>query len=154
MRIATYNINGIVHRLPLLLDWLAETKPDIACLQETKATDAQFPRDAIERAGNHAVFHGEARWNGVAILSRTAPVPTRTALPGDRADTQARYIEAAVQGVLIGCLYLPNGNPWPGTKFDYKLAWMRRLLRHAATLHGVPAVRVGDYNVVPTAADI
>ncbi len=154
MRVATYNINGIVRRLPLLLDWLADTKPDVACLQETKATDAQFPRDAIEAAGYHALIHGEPRWNGVAILSRTPPVPTRTALPGDRADTQARYIEAAVQGVLIGCLYLPNGNPWPGPKFGYKLAWMHRLLRHAKGLRDMPAVLAGDYNVVPTDADI
>ena len=155
MRIGTFNINGVVRRLPLLLDWLAATQPDAVCLQELKATDDAFPAEAIQQAGYHAVWRGEARWNGVAILSRHAPpVVTRTALPGDPADRQSRYIEAAVQGVLIGCLYAPNGNPAPGPKFDYKLAWLRRLLAHAATLRGVPAVLAGDYNVVPTDADI
>ena len=157
MRIATFNINGVNTRLSNLLAWLDEARPDVACLQELKATDAQFPADAIRDAGYHAVWVGEHRWNGVAILSRGGvPVVTRRALPGDEADKQSRYIEAAVDGVLIGCLYLPNGNPQPGPKFDYKLAWMERLAIHAAALlpTDAPVVMAGDYNVVPTDADI
>ena len=157
MRIATFNINGINTRLTNLLAWLAETQPDVACLQELKAAQEAFPRAAIEAAGYEAVWLGESRWNGVAILSRVgAPVVTRKALPGDKADVQSRYIEAAVSGVLIGCLYLPNGNPWPGPKFDSKLAWFKRLATHAQGLldSGVPVVLAGDYNVVPTERDI
>ena len=157
MKIATFNANGINRRLANLLDWLAQAEPDIVCLQELKATDRQFPRAAIEEAGYHAVWRGQSAWNGVAILSRhVPPVVTRTELPGDPDDKQARYIEAAVEGTLIACLYAPNGNPQPGPKFDYKLAWNRRLIAHAATLleAGVPAVLAGDYNIVPEPRDI
>ena len=157
MRIATFNINGVNTRLTNLLDWLNDARPDVVCLQELKATDAQFPAAALHEAGYDAVWKGERRWNGVAILSRLgAPVVTRRALPGDPADRQSRYLEAAVNGVLIACLYLPNGNPCPGPKFDYKLAWFERLIRHAADLleTGAPIVLAGDYNVVPTDADI
>ena len=156
MKIATFNINGVNTRLDNLLAWLAETSPDVACLQELKATAAQFPAAAIAEAGYHAVWQGEHRWNGVAILARSEPVLTRRGLPGDPKDMQSRYIEAAVDGVLIGCLYQPNGNPHPGPKFDYKLAWAERLNQHAATLIGVeaPVVLLGDFNVVPTDADI
>ena len=135
MKIATFNINNVNRRLPNLLDWLKSAKPDIVCLQELKCTDAQFPVDAIKQAGYHAVWRGQRTWNGVAILSRgSAPVVTRTSLPGDPKDEQARYIEAAIDGILIGCIYLPNGNPQPGPKFDYKLAWFRRLSAHARKL--------------------
>lgn len=157
MRIATFNINNINRRLPGLLAWLQQTAPDVACLQELKAEDAAFPAQALRDAGYGAVWQGERRWNGVAILARGAePVLTRRALPGDPSDTQSRYIEAAVQGVIVGCLYLPNGNPQPGPKFTYKLAWFERLIAHAATLHasGLPVVLAGDYNVVPAEADI
>ena len=157
MKIATFNINNVVRRLPNLLAWLAEARPDVVCLQELKAAQAAFPLREIEAAGYGAVWQGQRTWNGVAILSRgTQPVLTRRALPGDPDDLQARYIEAAVAGVLVGCLYLPNGNPHPGPKFDYKLAWFERLRAHGAALlaAGVPAVLAGDYNVVPTDADI
>ena len=157
MRIATFNINGVNTRLPNLLQWLDEARPDVVCLQELKATDAQFPAQAIREAGYEAVWKGEHRWNGVAILSRAGePVVTRRALPGDEKDEQSRYIEAAVGGVLIASLYLPNGNPQPGPKFAYKLAWFERLIDHAAGLlaSGAPVVLAGDYNVVPTESDI
>ena len=157
MRIATFNINNINKRLAQLLAWLQERRPDVACLQELKAEQGAFPETALREAGYEAVWRGEPSWNGVAILARgAAPVLTRSVLPGDPADRQARYIEAAVQGVLIGCLYAPNGNPQPGPKFDYKLAWNERLLAHAAELRaaGVPVVLAGDYNIVPTERDI
>ena len=157
MKIASFNINGINTRLANLLAWLDEAAPDVVCLQELKAADAQFPAAALREAGYASVWVGEHRWNGVAILSRIGePVATRKALPGDPADTQARYLEAAVGGVLIASLYLPNGNPRPGPKFDYKLAWMARLNTHAASLLATdaPVVLAGDYNVVPTEADI
>ena len=157
MRIATFNINGVNTRLANLLAWLGETRPDVVCLQELKATDAQFPARAIGEAGYRAVWKGEHRWNGVAILSRDAePIVTRRGLAGDAKDGQSRYLEAAVNGVLVASLYLPNGNPQPGPKFDYKLAWMERLIRHGADLmaSGAPVVLAGDYNVVPTEADI
>ena len=157
MRIATFNINGVNTRLPNLLHWLGETKPDVACLQELKTPQDKFPEAAIKDAGYHAAWVGEARWNGVAILSRDArPVVTRRALPGDPKDVQSRYLEAAVNGVLVGCLYLPNGNPQPGPKFAYKLAWFERLIVHARRLleTEAPVVLAGDYNVVPTEADI
>ena len=157
MKIATFNINGINKRLPNLLAWLASAQPHVACLQELKVEDRAFPAAALRAAGYSAVWQGQRSWNGVAILARGAePVLTRSTLPGDPSDTQARYIEAAVQGVLIGCLYLPNGNPFPGPKFAYKLAWFERLQAHAATLHasGLPVVLAGDFNVVPTEADI
>ena len=157
MKVATFNINNVNKRLPNLLAWLAAAAPDVVCLQELKAEDRAFPIVALEDAGYGAVWRGQRSWNGVAILARGAtPVLTRRALPGDPADDQARYIEAAVDGVLIASLYLPNGNPWPGPKFDYKLAWFERLIAHAAELMsaGVPVVLAGDYNVVPTEADI
>lgn len=157
MLIATFNINNVNRRLSNLLDWLAERKPDVACLQELKAEQRSFPEAELSRAGYHAVWQGQRTWNGVAILARgVEPVLTRTALPGDPADMHARYIEAAVNGVLIGCLYAPNGNPQPGPKFDYKLAWHERLRLHATTLRktGAPVVLAGDYNVAPTELDI
>jgi exodeoxyribonuclease-3 len=157
MKIATFNINNINRRLPNLLRWMRRTRPDIVCLQELKATDAEFPISAIEKAGYHAVWRGQKTWNGVAILSRkAAPVLTRTALPGDRDDHEARYIEAAVSGIIVTSLYLPNGNPQPGPKFDYKLDWLRRLRLHAAKFlkQGLPVVLAGDYNVAPTELDI
>jgi exodeoxyribonuclease-3 len=157
MKIATFNINNIRKRLPNLLDWLRTAKPDIVCLQELKSTDAEFPADQIARAGYHAVWRGQKSWNGIAILARGAePVITRTELPGDPADAQSRYLEAAVNGILFGCIYLPNGNPQPGPKFTYKLDWFRRLTKHAASLKkaDVPVVLAGDFNVVPTDQDI
>jgi exodeoxyribonuclease-3 len=157
MRVATLNINNVNKRLANLLAWLRAAQPDVVCLQELKATNREFPVAPIEQAGYGAVWRGEQSWNGVAILARGAePVLTRAELPGDPADRQSRYIEAAVQGVLIASLYAPNGNPQPGPKFDYKLAWLARLARHARELHraGVPVVLAGDYNVVPTEFDI
>jgi exodeoxyribonuclease III len=157
MKIATFNINNIRRRLGNLLDWLRSAEPDVVCLQELKATDTEFPTAAIAAAGYEAVWRGQKSWNGVAILARhRKPVLTRTELPGDPRDTEARYIEAAVSGILIACIYLPNGNPQPGPKFTYKLAWFDRLIRHTAELYkaGVPAVLAGDYNVVPTDFDI
>lgn len=157
MKIATFNINNVNRRLQNLLDWLEEAAPGAVCLQELKSTDARFPADAIAEAGYGAVWRGQSTWNGVAILARHAePVVTRTRLPGDPQDRQSRYIEAAVGGVLVASIYLPNGNPQPGPKFDYKLAWLDRLVRHAATLieAGLPVVLAGDYNVVPADIDI
>ncbi len=157
MKIATFNVNGINGRLERLLEWLEETQPDVACLQELKAPQDKFPEAAIAKAGYGAIWHGQSRWNGVAILARGCdPVETRRGLPGDPEDTHSRYIEAAVNGVLVGCLYLPNGNPQPGPKFDYKLKWFERLNAHAAELIaiGLPVVLAGDYNVVPTDFDI
>jgi len=157
MKIATFNINNVNKRLANLLAWLRAAKPDVVCLQELKATDREFPRAAIEKAGYGAVWRGQKAWNGVAILARgSEPIVTRTDLPGDAQDAQARYVEAAVQGVLVTSLYAPNGNPQPGPKFNYKLAWTDRLLAHAADLFaaGVPVVLAGDYNVVPTDRDI
>lgn len=157
MKIATFNINNVGKRLPNLLAWLETAQPDVVCLQETRTPDALFPAKALEAAGYGAVWTGERTWNGVAILARGGtPVPTRRALPGDPEDRQARYIEAAVGGVLVGCLYLPNGNPQPGPKFAYKLAWFDRLIAHAADLLAadVPVVLAGDYNVVATDLDI
>jgi exodeoxyribonuclease III len=157
MKIATFNINNIKRRLGNLLDWLRSAEPDVVCLQELKATDTEFPTAAIAAAGYEAVWRGQKSWNGVAILARHRKlVLTRTELPGDPGDTEARYIEAAVSGILIACIYLPNGNPQPGPKFTYKLAWFDRLIRHTAELYkaGVPAVLAGDYNVVPTDFDI
>ena len=157
MKIATFNINNVKRRLPNLLRWLRAAKPDIVCLQELKCLDAEFPAQAIERAGYGAVWRGEKAWNGVAILARRVePVLTRTALPGNRDDHEARYIEAAVNGILVASLYLPNGNPQPGPKFDYKLDWFRRLKLHARKLlkQDLPVVLAGDYNVAPTERDI
>ena len=157
LRIASYNINGINSRLPVLLRWLEELAPDIVSLQELKCTDDAFPHAALAELGYDSIWHGQQRWNGVAILSRVGvPVETRRGLPGDPDDSQSRYIEAAVQGLIIGNLYLPNGNPRPGPKFDYKLKWMDRLAAHAAELitAGVPALLNGDFNVIPTEADV
>jgi exodeoxyribonuclease III len=157
MKIATFNINNVNKRLANLLDWLRSAKPDVVALQELKAPDAEFPAPAIERAGYGAVWRGQKSWNGVAILARGCePIVTRTQLPGERADAESRYIEAAVRGVLIASLYAPNGNPQPGPKFAYKLAWMKRLAAHAEELYGadIPVVLAGDYNVVPTDRDI
>jgi exodeoxyribonuclease-3 len=157
MKIATYNINNINRRLPNLLRWLRSAKPDAVGLQELKSTDHDFPIDALAKAGYGAVWRGQRTWNGVAILARKAdPVLIRTALPGDRSDAEARYIEAAVNGIIVTSLYLPNGNPQPGPKFDYKLEWFRRLRQHAAKFvkQDIPVVLAGDYNVAPTALDI
>jgi exodeoxyribonuclease III len=157
MKIATFNINNVNKRLANLLDWLRSAKPDVVALQELKAADAEFPAPAIEQAGYGAVWRGQKSWNGVAILARGCePIVTRTQLPGERADAESRYIEAAVRGVLIASLYAPNGNPQPGPKFAYKLAWMKRLAAHAQELYGadIPVVLAGDYNVVPTDRDI
>ena len=157
MKIATFNINNINKRLPNLLQWLIQSKPDIVCLQELKCEASDFPEDDLRQAGYSAVWEGQRSWNGVAILSRgSPPIVTRRRLPGDPSDREARYIEAAVEGVLIACLYLPNGNPQPGPKFDYKMNWLSRLTRHAGQLQkqGHPTVLVGDYNVAPTDLDI
>jgi len=157
MKIATFNINNVVKRLANLVAWLEATQPDVVCLQETKVVDTLFPVQALAEAGYTAVFKGERTYNGVAILARGAePVVTRRSLPGDPADPQSRYIEAAINGVLVGCIYAPNGNPVPGPKFAYKLAWLERLHVHARSLldAGVPVVLAGDYNVVPTDFDI
>ena len=156
MKVGSFNINNINRRLTNLLNWLREAEPDIVCLQELKAADSEFPTEAIRQAGYHAVCRGEKRWNGVAILARWAPVVTRVDLPSDPPDGQCRYLEAAVNGVLVASIYAPNGNPQPGPKFDYKLAWLNRLNAHAAELYatGAPVVLAGDYNVVPTDLDI
>ena len=157
MKIATFNINNVNRRLANLLAWLEAAKPDVVCLQELKAADREFPIAAIESAGYGATWRGQQTWNGVAILARDAePVITHRTLPGDSTDAQSRYLEAAINGVLIACIYAPNGNPQPGPKFDYKLAWLERLIEHAHGLidAGVQVVLAGDYNVVPTPADI
>jgi exodeoxyribonuclease-3 len=157
MKIATYNVNGINSRLPVLLRWLDETKPDVACLQELKAPEEKFPEQAIADAGYKAIWHGQKSWNGVAILSRgEAPQEIGRGLAGDPEDVQSRYIEALVNGIHIACLYLPNGNPAPGPKFDYKLKWFERLTRHAARLikSGDPVLLTGDFNVMPTELDV
>jgi exodeoxyribonuclease-3 len=157
MKIATFNVNGVNGRLAVLTRWLAETEPAIVCLQELKAPDDKFPEPTIRELGYRAVWHGEKSWNGVAILARDRePMETRRGLPGDPDDAHSRYIGAAVGGILIGCLYMPNGNPAPGPKFDYKLRWFDRLTTHAAELlaTGIPAVLAGDFNVMPTELDV
>lgn len=157
MKIATYNVNGINARLPILLRWLEEAQPDVACLQELKAPQEKFPAEAIHRAGYQAMWLGQKSWNGVAILSRRdKPLEVRRGLPGDPEDTHSRYLEAAVGGILVACLYLPNGNPAPGPKFDYKLRWFKRLIAHAAQLVNLdaPVILAGDYNVMPTDLDV
>jgi len=156
MKIATYNVNGVNGRLPVLLRWLEETQPDVVCLQELKAPDEKFPEQAILDAGYNAIWHGQKSWNGVAILTKAKAIQELCrGLPGDPNDEHSRYIEALVDGVVIGCLYLPNGNPAPGPKFDYKLAWFDRLTEHAASLYArdLPVVLCGDYNVIPTTLD-
>jgi exodeoxyribonuclease-3 len=157
MKIATYNVNGINGRLPVLLRWLKQSNPDIACLQELKAPPEKIPEAAIKDAGYRAIWHGQKSWNGVAILSREKDIKeVRRALPGDPEDIHSRYIEAVVDGMTIGCLYLPNGNPAPGPKFDYKLKWFERLTKHANELlnSGDPVILTGDYNVMPTELDV
>ena len=157
MRIVTYNVNGITARLPNLLRWLDESAPDVVCLQELKAPQEKFPELAIRAAGYGVIWHGQKSWNGVAILARgREPVEMRRALPGDLEDVHSRYIEAQVDQTIVGCLYLPNGNPAPGPKFDYKLRWLERLTRHAAELvaNSAPVVLAGDYNVIPTERDV
>jgi exodeoxyribonuclease-3 len=157
MKIATYNVNGVNGRLPVLLRWLSESAPDVVCLQELKAPNEKFPETAIRDAGYGAIWHGQKSWNGVAILARGCdPIETRRGLPGDSDDSHSRYIEAAVNGVLVGGLYLPNGNPRPGPKFDYKLRWFERLTVHMADLYKTkaPVVIAGDYNVMPTEKDV
>ena len=157
LKIATFNINGIRSRLPILLGWLEREEPDVVCLQELKAPDAAFPIKDIRTAGYGAIWHGQASWNGVAILAKgDDPLERRRGLPNGEADSHSRYLEAATHGVIISSLYLPNGNPQPGPKFDYKLAWFNRLIKYAAELYqsGQPVVLAGDYNVVPTDNDI
>ncbi len=157
MKIATYNVNGVNGRLPVLLRWLHEAGPDVVCLQELKAPQEKFPEEAIREAGYNAIWHGQKSWNGVAILSRTGePKEIRRVLPGDPEDEHSRYIEAIVGDIRIGCLYLPNGNPAPGPKFDYKLRWFERLTKHAKDLlkKDQPVVLTGDFNVMPTERDV
>ena len=157
MLIATFNVNGITSRLPNLLEWLEEKQPDVACLQELKAPQEKFPEAALNEIGYHAIWHGQKSWNGVAILTKDAPAQEiGRGLPGDPNDEQSRYIEAAVNGVMVCCLYLPNGNPAPGPKFDYKLQWFERLIVRAAELieSGAPVVLAGDFNVMPTELDV
>ena len=157
IKLATFNINGVRKRVDILVEWLTKESPDIVCLQELKATDAAFPIAEIRAAGYGARWHGQQSWNGVAILAKgMEPLERRRGLPGDPTDDQSRYLEAAAHGLLVGCLYLPNGNPQPGPKFDYKLAWFERFINHASGLCSgeFPAILAGDYNVVPTDFDI
>jgi exodeoxyribonuclease III len=157
MKIATYNVNGVNGRLPVLLRWLGEAKPDVVCLQELKAPEEKFPLEAINDAGYQAIWHGQKSWNGVAILSRhEKPEERCRVLPGDPEDLHSRYIEAKLNDMIIGCLYLPNGIPAPGPKFDYKLKWFERLTKHAAELYASkePVVLTGDFNVMPTEKDV
>ena len=157
MKIATYNVNGVNGRLPVLLRWLNEAKPDVVCLQELKAPHEKFPEQAIKDAGYNAIWHGQKSWNGVAILARNGqPQEIRRVLPGDPEDSHSRYIEASINGMIVGCLYLPNGNPAPGPKFDYKLQWFNRLILHSKELLalGTPVLLTGDFNVMPTELDV
>ena len=157
MKIATYNVNGVNGRLPVLLRWLEEAKPDIVCLQELKAPQENFPIDAIAAAGYNAVWHGQKSWNGVAILARGLEIKEiGRVLPGDADDVQSRYLEAMVDDMVIGCLYLPNGNPAPGPKYDYKLQWMERFAARASHLfdYDIPVILTGDYNVIPSDFDV
>jgi exodeoxyribonuclease-3 len=157
LKVASYNINGINGRLPILLKWLEQAKPDIVCLQELKAPNERFPLQDIQAAGYQAIWSGQKSWNGVAILSRSLPIQElRRTLPGDKNDNHSRYLEAIVGKMVIACLYCPNGNPYPGDKFDYKLKWYKRLTVHAKKLlaHDVPVLLVGDYNVMPTELDV
>ena len=157
MKIATYNVNGINARLDALRQWLEQTSPTVVCLQELKAPDEKFPADAIREAGYGVIWQGQKSWNGVAILARgQEPRETRRGLPGDPEDIQSRYLEAEVSGIRVGCLYLPNGNPAPGPKLDYKMRWFERLTNYAAELqrNNLPVVLAGDYNVIPTELDV
>jgi len=156
MKIATYNVNGVNGRLPVLLRWLKESSPDVACLQELKAPEEKFPLEAIRNAGYNSIWHGQISWNGVAILSKHEIKERRRGLPGDPEDLHSRYIEATINNLVIGCLYLPNGNPYPGPKFDYKLNWFKRFTSHAKKLlqQEVPVVLAGDFNVMPRELDV
>jgi exodeoxyribonuclease III len=157
MKIATYNVNGVNGRLPVLLRWLSETSPDVVCLQELKAPQEKFPENAIKELGYESIWHGQKSWNGVAILTKNLETKEiRHVLPGDPEDMHSRYIEAMIGGIIIGCLYLPNGNPAPGPKFDYKLSWFERLQKHAKSLLGErsPVILTGDFNVMPTELDV
>jgi exodeoxyribonuclease-3 len=157
LKIATFNVNGVNARIPALIRWLAESRPDVACLQELKAPQENFPEAAIREAGYGVIWHGQKSWNGVAILARGAdPVESRRSLPGETDDIHSRYIEASIDDVQVGCLYLPNGNPAPGPKFDYKLRWIERLMEHAEALlaSALPVVLAGDYNIIPTELDV
>jgi exodeoxyribonuclease-3 len=157
MKIATYNVNSVNARLPVLLRWLAETSPDVVCLQELKSPDEKFPEQALKDAGYNAIWHGQKSYNGVGILAKNTEIQElRRGLPGDPDDTHSRYIEAMVNGIIVGCLYLPNGNPAPGPKFDYKLKWFERLQQHAEGLLklDMPVCLIGDYNVMPTELDV
>lgn len=156
MKIATYNVNGVNGRLPVLLRWLEEAEPDIVCLQELKAPQEKFPLEAINEAGYNAIWHGQKSWNGVAILSKEPITERRRGLEGDDEDVQSRYLEAKIGDLIIGCIYLPNGNPYPGPKFDYKLRWFERLQAHAEMLITLdkPVLLIGDFNVMPTEKDV
>ena len=157
MKIATYNVNGVNGRLPVLLRWLDESKPDVVCLQELKSPNEKFPEHAIKNAGYSVIWHGQKSWNGVAILSKVGEIhELRRVLPGDPEDSHSRYIEAIVNNMVIGCIYLPNGNPWPGPKFEYKLRWLKRLSAHTKKLlaQKVPVAIIGDFNVIPTERDV
>jgi len=157
VKIATYNVNGVNGRLPVLLRWLEQAQPDVVALQELKAPDEKFPAEPLRQLGYDVAWHGQSRWNGVALLSRIGEIhETRRGLPGDPDDIQSRYIEAAINGVIFGGLYLPNGNPRPGPKFEYKLKWFERLTAHAAELmdSGLPVILMGDFNVMPTELDV
>ncbi len=156
MKIATYNVNGINGRLPVLLRWLKESAPDVACLQELKAPEERFPFEAIKNAGYNTIWHGQKSWNGVAILSKYEIMERCRVLPGDPEDLHSRYIEATINNMVIGCLYLPNGNPYPGPKFDYKLNWFKRFTSHAKKLlkQEIPVILAGDFNVMPTELDV
>ena len=157
MKIATYNVNGVNGRLPVLLRWLDESKPDVVCLQELKSPNEKFPEQAIKNAGYSVIWHGQKSWNGVAILSKVGEIhELRRVLPGDPEDSHSRYIEAIVNNMVVGCIYLPNGNPWPGPKFEYKLRWLKRLSAHTKKLlsQKVPVAIIGDFNVIPTERDV
>jgi exodeoxyribonuclease-3 len=157
VKIATYNVNGVNGRLPVLLRWLEQARPDVVALQELKAPDEKFPAGSIRKLGYEVVWHGQSRWNGVALLSRIGDIhETRRGLPGDPDDSQSRYIEAAIGGIIFGGLYMPNGNPRPGPKFDYKMKWFESLTAHAAELiaSGLPVILLGDFNVMPTEIDV
>jgi exodeoxyribonuclease III len=156
MKIATYNVNGINGRLEILLRWLEEADPDIVCLQELKSENHKFPERVLKEAGYNAIWQGQKSWNGVAILAKAEIKEIRNDLPGDDDEfTHSRYIEAFINGIVIGCIYLPNGNPWPGPKFEYKLRWFQRLAEHAKDLvnRDLPVILIGDYNVMPTELD-
>jgi exodeoxyribonuclease-3 len=157
MKIATYNVNGINGRLPVLLKWLKEASPDIVCLQELKAPQERFPLQEINKAGYEAIWNGQKRWNGVAILAKGREITeVQRSLPGDPEDIQSRYIEAIIDKMVICCLYLPNGNPYPGPKFDYKLSWLKRFKRRANQLitMELPAILIGDFNIIPQPIDV